>query len=126
MGLQDRVTEGVLRAILPAIRGAEIERARRKRPEDLDAYDLTLRVLPLMSALNPNAHRQALDLLNRALEIAPDYGFSTVLAGLCHAALAALNGGPSPAPKAPRRRICAMGLVRRRRAASIERMLPPR
>ena len=33
--IQDRVTEGVLRAILPAIRGAEIERARRKRPEDL-------------------------------------------------------------------------------------------
>jgi TolB-like protein/AraC-like DNA-binding protein len=94
--IQDRVTEGVLRAILPAIRGAEIERARHKRPEDLDAYDLTLRALPFMSAANPSASRQALDLLNRALEIAPDYAFSTALAGLCHAALAALNGTSSP------------------------------
>src|SRR5262249_17453987 len=29
-------------------------------------------------------------------EIAPDYAFSTALAGLCHAALAALNGTSSP------------------------------
>ena len=39
--LQDRVTEGVMRAILPHIRGSEIERAQRKRPKDLDAYGLT-------------------------------------------------------------------------------------
>ena len=52
--LQDHVTQGVTRAILPNIRGAEIERARRKRLEDLDAYDLTMRALPLAFAANPD------------------------------------------------------------------------
>jgi TolB-like protein/AraC-like DNA-binding protein len=40
-GLADRATESVMRAILPQIRGSEIERARRTRPEDLAAYGLT-------------------------------------------------------------------------------------
>ena len=30
----------------PSVRRAEIERARRKRPENLDAYDLYLRAVP--------------------------------------------------------------------------------
>jgi len=94
--LQDHVTEGVVRGILPAIRGVEIERARRKRPEDLDAYDLTMRALPFVFASNPSASGQALDLLNHALEIEPDYAFSTALAGLCHAQLAVHNGTDSP------------------------------
>ncbi len=71
LALQDRVTEGVLRAILPHIRGAEIERARRKRPEDLGAYDLAMRAFPFAFAAHPGAARQALDLLNRAMEIDP-------------------------------------------------------
>ena len=45
---QDRITEHVVGSIEPQIRKAEIERARRKRPESLDAYDLYLRALPLV------------------------------------------------------------------------------
>jgi TolB-like protein len=44
---QDRITEAVVGLIEPEIRKAEIERARRRRPEDLDAYDLLLRAMPL-------------------------------------------------------------------------------
>jgi adenylate cyclase len=44
--LQDRITESVVGALEPTIRSAEIERARRKRPESLDAYDLVMRSLP--------------------------------------------------------------------------------
>ncbi len=44
--LQDRVAEGVAGAIEPTLRGAEIERARRKPTASLDAYDLYLRALP--------------------------------------------------------------------------------
>jgi TolB-like protein/AraC-like DNA-binding protein len=94
--LQDRVTEGIVRAIMPAIRGAEIERARHKRPQDLTAYDLAMRALPFVFASNPSASRQALDLLERALDIAPDYAFATALAGLCHAQLAVHNGTAAP------------------------------
>ncbi len=41
--LQDQITVGVVGAIEPSVRGAEIERSRRKHPESLDAYDLYLR-----------------------------------------------------------------------------------
>src|SRR5208282_5448839 len=37
--LQDRVTESVVGALAPTLRQAEIERARRKPTENLDAYD---------------------------------------------------------------------------------------
>ena len=43
--LQDRVAQGVAGAIEPTLRGAEIERARRKPTESLGAYDLYLRAL---------------------------------------------------------------------------------
>ena len=37
--LQDKITSNVVSAIEPSVRAAEIERATRKRPENLDAYD---------------------------------------------------------------------------------------
>jgi adenylate cyclase len=46
--LQDQVTLGVVGVIEPTIRRAEIERAQRKPPENLQAYDLVLRGLPPM------------------------------------------------------------------------------
>jgi adenylate cyclase len=96
LGLQNRVTEGVVKAILPNIRGAEIDRARRKRPQDLDAYDLTMRAFSFVFASNPNATRQALDLLHRAIEVDPDYALATALAAWGHAQLAVHNATPSP------------------------------
>jgi len=44
--LQDKVAISVAGVIEPMLRQAEIERARRKRPDNLDAYDLYLRALP--------------------------------------------------------------------------------
>src|SRR5262249_30210490 len=45
--LQDEITANVVGAIEPSLRQAEIERAKRKRPDSLDAYDLYLRAMPL-------------------------------------------------------------------------------
>jgi hypothetical protein len=45
--VQDELTMSVIGAIEPTLRKAEIERARRKRPDSLDAYDLYFRALPL-------------------------------------------------------------------------------
>ena len=45
------------------MRGAEIERARRKGPDNLNAYDLYLRALPHAYAYTPEARTQALKLL---------------------------------------------------------------
>ena len=41
--LQDRITASVVGVIEPSLRQAEIERAKRKRPDSLDAYDCYLR-----------------------------------------------------------------------------------
>ena len=44
--LQDEITMNVVGAIEPSLRQAEIERVKRKRPDNLDAYDLVLRAMP--------------------------------------------------------------------------------
>jgi adenylate cyclase len=93
--LQDRVIKGVMQAIPPQIRGAEIDRARRKQPHDLDAYDLALRALPFVCAAYPDSAKRALDLLERAMEIDPDFAPATALAGWCHAQLVLYNSSPS-------------------------------
>lgn len=94
--LGDRVTESVMRAILPRVRDSEIVRAQRKRPEDLAAHGLTMRAFPFVFASYPVAAKQALDLLYRAIEIEPDYALATSLAAWCHAQLVLYNGTPSP------------------------------
>ena len=69
-------------AIEPSLRQAEIERVKRKRPDNLDAYDLTLRALPQVFTLMPDGALKSLPLLERALVLEPDYptalGFAAV------------------------------------------------
>jgi adenylate cyclase len=71
--LQDRITEDVAGAIEPSLRQAEVERAGRKRPENLDAYDLYLRALPHAWAWAPAEQEKAIELLEASLEIYPHY-----------------------------------------------------
>lgn len=71
--LQDEITASVLGAIEPSLRSAEIERAKRKHPESLDAYDLCLRGLSSMYSFNPGDNSRALDLFHKAIELEPDY-----------------------------------------------------
>jgi TolB-like protein/AraC-like DNA-binding protein len=109
LALQDRVVAGVVRAILPSIRGAEIERARRTPPQSLDAHGLAMRALPFVFASRPQATWRALELLHRAIEIDPDYGLATALAAWGHGQLVMYNGTPNPS--AEKRR--ALELVHR-------------
>jgi adenylate cyclase len=107
--LQDRSVAGVVRAIPPAIRGAEIARARRALPQNLDAYGLAMRALPFVFASQPDAARRALELLRRAVEIDPDYALATALAAWCHAQLVMYNGTAAAAEETRQ----ALQLVRR-------------
>ena len=52
--LQDEITLNVVGAIQPSLREAEIERVKRKRPENLDAYDLALRAIPHVFVAMPD------------------------------------------------------------------------
>ena len=48
----------VIGAVEPTLRKAEVERARRKRPDNLDAYDLFLRALPVRRDRDAGRRRQ--------------------------------------------------------------------
>ena len=81
---QDQITESVIGAIEPSLRRAEIERARRKRPNSLDAYDLYLRSLPYAYANTPQDSEEALRLLLEALAREPDYPTAQAHAAWCY------------------------------------------
>ena len=66
---QDRITESVVGVIEPEIRKAEIERVRRKPAENLDAYDLFLKALPILYEPGIERHPEAIALLRRAMEL---------------------------------------------------------
>ena len=93
--LQDLVVRGALREVHPRILGEQIERARRVDPVALTGFELALRALPL--ALSPNrsgsinSSADAVDLLDRAMTLAPDCGLAVALSGWCHARCANLT-----------------------------------
>jgi TolB-like protein/class 3 adenylate cyclase len=72
--LQDQVTESVVGAIAPAVEKAEIERAKRKPTERLDAYALYLRgSARLYQFAGRQANDEALRLFKSAIELDPDF-----------------------------------------------------
>jgi TolB-like protein/class 3 adenylate cyclase len=81
--LQDRVTASVVGIIEPKLRQAEMERARRKPTESLDAYDLYLRALAQFRG-SYDQNLEALKLLGRAIEIDPHYAAPYGLAAWCY------------------------------------------
>src|SRR6266849_2078736 len=95
--LQDQVTESVVGAIAPAVEKAEIERAKRKPTESLDAYALYLRGLARFFQLgNRQANDEALRLFNSAIELDPDFAAAYGRAALCYV-IAKINGWISDA-----------------------------
>ncbi|WP_283811286.1 MULTISPECIES: adenylate/guanylate cyclase domain-containing protein [Bradyrhizobium] len=82
--LQDEITVSTVAAIEPSVRQAEIERAKRKRPENLDAYDLVLRATPLVDTGMPEGASQAVPLLERALLLEPNYALAHGQTAFCN------------------------------------------
>jgi TolB-like protein/tetratricopeptide (TPR) repeat protein len=107
--LQDHIISHLIRVILASVRGKEIDYSLRTPPENLDAYGLSMRALPFVFASEPDSARRGLDLLNRAIEMDPDYGLATALAAWCHAQLVMYNGTSTPAEETQ----SALDLVRR-------------
>ena len=89
--LQDRITEQVAGALQPSIRLAEIERVRRKRPQDLGAYDLTMRAMRHVWLLDKTEAALGLSLLEQALEIDKNYPLALALAAWCWAQQSVYN-----------------------------------
>jgi len=81
--LQDQVAVSVVGAIEPRLRVSEIERANRKPPQSLDAYDLYLRALGQFHMHSREGAVNAVDLLKRALALDPTYAPAAALVGEC-------------------------------------------
>ena len=82
--LQDLLTMRVIGAVEPNLRKVEIERARRKRPENIAAYDLFLRALPFAATAMPADADRALCLLEKAIRLEPDYAIVHGFIAWCH------------------------------------------
>jgi TolB-like protein/tetratricopeptide (TPR) repeat protein len=87
--LQDRVTSSVVGAIAPRVERAEIERAKRKPTESLDAYDHYLRGLAGAHHWSAESVNSALFHFRRAIELDPDFAAPYGLAARCYGQLKA-------------------------------------
>lgn len=72
----------VIGAIEPGLRRAEIERVKRRRPSNLNAYDLALQSLAHVTGLPKDAD-VANPLLQQALALEPNHGAAHALLSRC-------------------------------------------
>jgi tetratricopeptide (TPR) repeat protein len=82
--LQDRVTTSVVGAIAPKLEQAEIERAKRKPTESLDAYDCYLRGVAHVHSETKEGISEALRLFYEAIELDPDFAAAYGWAASCY------------------------------------------
>jgi TolB-like protein/DNA-binding winged helix-turn-helix (wHTH) protein len=72
-GIRDRIVRDIVGTLAVKVTRLEEERAAAKPPENLEAYDLVLRARALLRKSDRVANRQARALLDRSLQLAPDY-----------------------------------------------------
>ena len=82
--LQDRVTVNVIGAISPQLERAEIERAKRKPTESLQAYDYYLRALASSYKFTREANIEALKLTEIARGIDSEFAAAYALGARCY------------------------------------------
>jgi len=82
--LQDQLAESVVGAITPRLEQAEIERAKRKPTENLNAYDSFLRGMAEWHGWTRSSHNNALKLFYRAIELDPEFARPYALAAGCY------------------------------------------
>jgi len=82
--LQDQMTASVVGAIAPKLERAEIERAKHKPTESLDAYDFYLRGVAHFHQLTKEANTEALRLFHRAIELDGEFASASGMAAWCH------------------------------------------
>jgi len=81
--LQDQITESLIGSVGPVLRGAEVERARRKPEASQDVYDLVCRAIPSAFAETAEDNQEALRLLGLVFETDPGDPLANALAAWC-------------------------------------------
>jgi TolB-like protein/Tfp pilus assembly protein PilF len=83
-GLQDQVTASVAGTIGPKLEHAEIERAKRKPTDSLDAYDYYLRGMGSVYQWTEESITEALRLFHQAIAIDPTFACAYGMAAYCY------------------------------------------
>ena len=81
--LQDTVALRVAAQIEPTVSDAEVRRAAKRPTDNMGSYDLYLRAVSHFIAGAKPGVLQALDLLDRAIELDPDYAWALSTAAVC-------------------------------------------
>lgn len=95
--LQDRVAEGVLHGVVPALTQAEVERLNDRPCDTLGAREMVLRAMPLAFAADIASAHRLLTVTGEALDKDPGDALSIAMAALAHAQIANLFGTTTPA-----------------------------
>ena len=82
--LQDQVTSRVVNAIAPKVEQAEIERAKRKPTENLDAYDHFLRGMSILNQWTRESNLEATLTFRKAIELDPSFASAFGMAAWCY------------------------------------------
>ena len=82
--VQDEITQAVVAAIEPQLYAAENFRARRKTPDNMDAWDLVMRALSHYWRVTRQDNLVAQALLEKAIAVDPGYGQALSLLAACH------------------------------------------
>ena len=97
--LQDDIVASIASTVGPEITSAEIERVRIRRPDRLDAWEHYLQALSYFFRMTQEDIYQAIDHLDSAIGIEPDFASAIALMALCHAHIG-LRGWVKPASEA--------------------------
>lgn len=81
---QARIATRIVWSVAPHVREAELKRALRKRPDNMNAYDLVMNAIDLMYRMNFADFTQAGSLLQRAIVADPNYATAYAYAALWH------------------------------------------
>ena len=71
--VQDEISRKIVVTIQPELAQAELERATVKRPENLTAWDLTLRGMAFANRHTRDDHDSAREVFESAIDLDPDY-----------------------------------------------------
>ena len=82
--LQDQVALSVAGIIEPTVQAAEIRKVVKRPTENMGGYDLFLRAQPLFWGFQGGTMTEALDLLERAAALDPEFGLALAMAATCH------------------------------------------
>jgi adenylate cyclase len=117
--LQDEITERIVTTLVSNIERSIIERARRKPPDSLDAYELFLHGRELRNTSRPEDMLAAEAKLERAVELDP--GFASVYAEIAYIQYVYVTWRWNPERRDAQ---LSKGFTNARRALALEASLP--